>query len=164
MDTELKGQWLIVLSLIIVPLLQLWPLPHSLMLWRPIWPIVILAFWAYTAPNHIGVMSSFLYCVIVEMICGIGVVQWSLAAALIVLFIQLRHTYLRGFSLPQLLFNIGLVMLVGLLLARLVAQPSMGFDVVLVLWPSVLASLMAWLVLLLLLKPISQLYVVAYDG
>lgn len=161
MSIKLRGRWFIFLSLMIVPLLQVWPLSSQLMPWRPAFPVVIVAFWAYTAPRHIGVTGAFVYGVFVELLSGANTAQWALPCALLVLFIEMRFTYLHSFTLPQQAAYICLALFVVVLSGYLVSHPYAGFEAFETVWRTTLSSILCWFLLILGLEPISRHYVAA---
>lgn len=113
MNARLRGRRYIVVSLLLVAIVQLLPISAWLSPWRPILPIVAIAFWAYIVPAHVGVLSGFLYGLVIEAALGMGILQLALPCALVALVVQHVYMKLRSYSVVQQALYLGVVVVLA---------------------------------------------------
>ena len=138
-------------TLLLALMLQLWPIPDWLGFLRIEWMSLVLIYWALAIPEQIGVTMAFVMGLLMDVALGSILGQHALGLVLVVYVIQLEYQRVRVFSLAQQ----ALVVLV-LLLAKQVLMlwvsgmvgqaPDLGSYFL----PSLLAAVVwPWLFLLL---------------
>ncbi len=138
-------------TLIIAMMLQMWPIPDSLSFLRIEWVTLVLLYWALAVPEQVGVMAAWVFGLLLDVALGSILGQHALGMVLIVYFIQIGYQRIRVFSLAQQALVV-LVLLVAkqvlvLWVTGMVGQaPSLGSYFL----PSLMGAIVwPWLFLLL---------------
>ncbi len=160
----LKGGWLIVITGLFIPLLQVWPLPISLNVWRPLFPVLFIGFWAYILPGQIGALIGFAYGLLVEFLLGSPLMQFALPCALLALCIEMLYLKLRSFSLVQQSLYVGVLIFVILLVTYPLSQQALGVSVWSIAWRSAVSSIIIWVALILWFEPMARKSIFSLDA
>lgn len=163
MNNTLTGRRYIVFSLVAVMFIQLLPIATLLSPWRPILPIMIVAFWAYIAPSHVGSVFGFIYGLMIEATLGMEILQLALPCALVALVVQHVFMKLRTYSIFQQSFYIATLSLIAVSLALPLSSVVLNADLLALLGRSFIAAVVVWLVLAIWFEPLSRRYVVARE-
>jgi len=122
--TPLKDNfWLLPVTGLLPPLLQLWPLPEALMYWRPSFPVMFVAFWAFVSPAWMGTLAAFSYGFVLEQMAGLPIGSYAVSCALVATFIKGNYARFKIYSLPQQASVIAIV----LLIAQMISLPLTDF-------------------------------------
>lgn len=96
MTNETKhGTWIIILSLIIGMVLDIFPLPESWQSFRPSFTFLVLAYWIIALPHRIGLLWAFITGLALDALLGTTLGLHSFALAILTFILQLNHQRLR---------------------------------------------------------------------
>lgn len=101
MNNRFKILWVINLSLLFGLMLMLIPLPEWAEPFRPNWVSLILIFWCIVMPGHAGLVSAFLFGLLLDIAMGTLLGQHALGLTLAAYIILKNHQRLRIFPLIQ---------------------------------------------------------------
>lgn len=139
------------LSVLAALLLTLLPLPDTLVVWRPYWLALVLAYWALELPERVGLGYAFVVGLLADLVHG-GLWGEQALRLLVLVFIVLRlRNRLRLFPMWQQSVGLTVLLLNDRIIALVIrlgtglGWPDPAF------WLSPLSTLLLWPVLFLLL-------------
>lgn len=91
-----------IVTVLLALMLTLIPLPENLAPFRPDWVVLILIYWAMTAPSDYNVGSAFVIGILLDVAQGTLLGQHALALCVIVYITIKFHLLMRVFPLLQL--------------------------------------------------------------
>lgn len=163
MSQMFTGRRYIVFSLFLVLCIQLLPDVPVISTGQPILPLLIVAFWAYIVPSHIGSVFGFLYGLIIEAALGMGTLQLALPCALVALVTQHVFMKLRTYSVFQQSLYIACLALVAFVVVIPFSAVSLNLGLLHELTRTFIASAIVWFVLVVWFEPLSRRYVIARE-
>ena len=92
----------VIITLLVALMLSIMPLPASVEQARPDWIVLVLLFWAMTAPRSYGVGVAWLTGIILDVAQGTLLGQHALALSVVVYITVKFHLLMRVFPLSQL--------------------------------------------------------------
>jgi rod shape-determining protein MreD len=93
--------WIISGTLVVSLLLTLFPLPNWADVLRPAWVQLVLIYWAMTLPGSVGLFTSFIFGLIMDIALGSLLGQHGLGLSLVAYIILKNHQRLRLYPLVQ---------------------------------------------------------------
>jgi len=135
------------LTALLPPLLQLWPLPADYAYWRPIFPVVYIAFWAYEEPRWVGGTAGLFYGFLVEQMAGVATGMYAIPSGLIALSITANYQRFQSFPQTQQTVYVFLMITAALLIAYAIAYWGTGESFWLLAVCGGLTSALTWVVL-----------------
>lgn len=99
--SRLYGGWVLPTSIICSMLLQLFPLPPTLLPWRPYWLALVLIYWAIELPEKVGLGVAFCTGIIADVLYGGHIGEQSLRLVVMLFLVERFRIRLRFFPLPQ---------------------------------------------------------------
>lgn len=145
------GGWVIVVSLVGALVLAVVPLPESVDLLRPPWPLLVIIYWVLALPERVGVGVAWCSGLLVDVLRSTLLGAHGFAFALVAWLTMKLHQRLRVFPLWQQAFTVLLLtLLVRVLLFWLdgiTGQPEVGWQhwlpapTAAVVWPLVFVFL-----------------------
>ncbi|HEY9201357.1 MAG TPA: rod shape-determining protein MreD [Gammaproteobacteria bacterium] len=91
----------VVPTLIVALMLQMWPLPDWLAYLRPDFVTLVLVYWALALPERVGVTVAWVVGLLLDVTHGAILGQHALGLVLVVFIVQLEYQRIRVFSLVQ---------------------------------------------------------------
>jgi rod shape-determining protein MreD len=151
MTRQRAQQLLFIASIVLAFLLQLTPLPQSVLPLKPFWLALILIYWAIEAPDRVGLGMAFLLGLAGDILTGQLLGEQALRL-IILAFIVLRfRSRLRFFPMwQQTLAVLGLLLndrVVVLMLRGFSGDPMPGA----IFWGAPVIGMLAWPFVFLLL-------------
>ncbi len=153
-ETERRGLWLVVLSLILAMFLTILPMPDGLDDFRPQWVTLTLIFWNLNKPDRIGVFWGFGTGLALDVISGSLLGQQALGLSLVAYLVVKLHARIRLFPVWQQSVIVWVLLLTERLLTLWIlgatGQPMPALNywlpsfVGLLLWPW-LSALLTWI-------------------
>ena len=150
--TRRRAQFLIFTgSILLAFLLQLTPLPHLILEFKPYWLALVLVYWAIETPDRVGLGFAFVLGLAADVLTGQLLGEQALRL-LILIFIVLRfRSRLRFFPMGQQALAILALLLNDRIVVLMVRgfsgdpMPSIGF------WIGPVMGMIAWPFIFLLL-------------
>lgn len=143
-ENTLKQSTIICISLLVGMVLEILPLPHWAVWYRPEWVFVILLFWMVSMPNRVGMVVAFIVGITVDLLTGTLLGQHALAYVIVAYFVAKFHLQLRNFPFWQQLGMMFILILLELALQYwvmgLVGLPPKNWGY----WFSSLTSIVIW--------------------
>lgn len=138
-------------TLVLSMLLQIWPLPDWLEHLRPEWVTLVLLYWALAIPEQVGVTMAFVVGLLLDVAQGSILGQHALGLVIIVYVVQLEYQRIRVFSLAQQALVILLLLLIKqMLLLWVIGMVSQAPAIGQYFLPSITGAIIwPWLFLLL---------------
>ncbi len=140
-----NNTWVIWLTLVAALVLNVAPMPAFLEVGRPLWLMLIVAFWALMLPERLGMAGAWLFGLAQDVLSGTLLGQNGLVLVLVVCMVHALYRRLHMFPVWQqclvLLVVFGLAQLVQLWLLALTGNPPPTLIFVLpalvsaLLWP-----------------------------
>lgn len=133
-----------IITVLLALLLTLVPLHENLAPFRPDWVVLILIYWAMTAPSDYNVGSAFVIGILLDVAQGTLLGQHALALCVIVYITIKFHLLMRVFPLLQLTATVfALLALYQFLLfwingVAAVTAPTIGY------WAPVITGAIVW--------------------
>lgn len=148
-EAESCGGWFIFASLLFALMLSVSPMPEFMEVGRPLWPALILTYWALVLPQRVGLVYAWLTGLGVDLmygtLLGLNALVLSLVVSLIVFFHKRLHRYNLWQQGVFLLAVYSLTQLLLLWLTTLIGPPPSLVSMLLpalvstLLWPWVFA-------------------------
>lgn len=91
----------VVPTLIIALMLEMFPLPDWAQSFRPDWVTLVLIYWAMAIPEQIGVTMAWVFGLLLDVTQGAILGQHAIGLVLVVYLVHLQYLRLRVFSLVQ---------------------------------------------------------------
>jgi rod shape-determining protein MreD len=145
-------------SLLLAFLLQLTPLPQSMLPFKPYWIALVLIYWAIEAPDRMGLGFAFLIGLCGDLLTGQLLGEQSLRLVVLAFIVLRFRSRLRFFPISQqALAVLGLLLndrIVVIMVRGFSGDPipSMGF------WIAPFIGMLAWPFVFLLLDDIRARY------
>ncbi len=99
-------------TILLALMLQMWPLPDWLGFMRVEWMTLVLMYWALAIPEQVGVTAAWFMGLLLDVALGSILGQHAVGMVIIVYIIQLEYQRLRVFSLAQQAFVIFILLLI----------------------------------------------------
>ena len=152
------GTWMIILSLIVGMILDIFPLPESWLPFRPTFTFLVLAYWIMALPHRVGLLWAFITGVALDALLGTTLGLHCFALALLTFILQLNHQRIRLFPLWKqamtMTFLSVIYLAVVLWLARLTGKPESNS----LYWIAALTNGILWPWLFVLLRDIRRYF------
>ncbi len=103
-------------TLIVALMLQMWPLPDWLEYARPEWVVLAMIYWALAMPEQIGVTVAWVVGLFLDVSQGAILGQHAVGLVIIIFVINTQYQRIRVFSLAQQALVILLLLLIKQLL------------------------------------------------
>lgn len=98
---RLSGVWTVWLLLIVGVMLSLIPLPDSVVIFRPMWVALFLAYWLLSLPHKVGMLTAWVLGILLDVLQGTLLGQNALALTLIAFLLMTLQQRMRMFPLWQ---------------------------------------------------------------
>ncbi|MHC9509844.1 rod shape-determining protein MreD [Kangiella sp. M94] len=159
MNNQAKhGTWVIILSLIIGMILDIFPLPESWQSFRPSFTFLVLGYWVIALPHRIGLLWAFITGLALDALLGTTLGLHSFALAFVTFILQLNHQRLRLFPLWKQALTLILLSIIYfaiiLWLARLTGKPESDSWY----WMATITNGLLWPWLFILLRDIRRYF------
>jgi len=89
----------IILSLILALILTLCPMPHWLILSRPVWVLLVLFFWALILPGRLIITLAWIVGIFLDVLSGTLLGEHAIALTLVTYLVSRLNNQLWMFSL-----------------------------------------------------------------
>jgi len=103
---------IVIPTLIVALMLNMWPLPDWLEHARPEWVVLVLIYWALAMPEQIGVTVAWCVGLLLDVTQGAIIGQHALGLVLVVFVINTQYQRIRVFSLAQQALVVMLLLLI----------------------------------------------------
>ena len=107
---------IVIPTLIVALMLQMWPLPQWLEYARPEWVVLAMLYWALAMPEKIGVTVAWVVGLFLDVSQGAIIGQHAVGLVIIVFVINTQYQRIRVFSLAQQALVVLLLLLIKQLL------------------------------------------------
>jgi rod shape-determining protein MreD len=148
-------------TLVLALVLALLPMPDWTVWLRPAWVLMVLAYWAMTVPNRVGVGIAWVTGIMVDLLNGTLLGEHALAFSLVIYFVSRMHMRLHMYPLLQQ----GMSLFVFVLLYQFVLYCVQGFIGELpdshLYWLSSVTSMLLWPWLYILMRDCRRWFKVA---
>lgn len=104
------GWFMPALSLVLVLVLALLPLPDSVAPFRPDWVAVVLIYWSLMSPRRFGLLTAFWMGIVLDTLSGALLGQNALALLVVVYLAERFHLRLRVFPASQVAITVLLLL------------------------------------------------------
>ena len=91
----------VVPTIIIALMLEMFPLPDWAQWFRPDWVTLVLIYWAMAIPEQVGVTLAWIFGLLLDVTQGAILGQHAIGLVLVVYLVHLQYLRLRVFSLVQ---------------------------------------------------------------
>ncbi len=138
-------------TLLLALMLQLWPLPDWLGFMRIEWMTLVLMYWALAIPEQVGVTAAWIMGLLMDVALGSILGQHAVGMVIVVYVIQLEYQRIRVFSLAQqALVVFGLLVIKQILVLWVTGMVSQAPELSTYFLPSLVGALFwPWLFLIL---------------
>lgn len=145
--------WFVILTTLLIALiLALLPMPDWTMWLRPAWVLIVLIYWAITAPDRVNVGVAWMTGLVVDVLNGSLLGEHALAFTIVIYFVSRIYIRIRMFPMMQQ----GLSIFIFVLLYQFVLYCIQGFIGELprshLYWLSSLTSMLLWPWLFVLMR------------
>lgn len=103
---------IVIPTLIVALMLNMWPLPEWLEHARPEWVVLVLIYWALAMPEQIGVTVAWFVGLILDVTQGAIIGQHAVGLVLVVFVVNTQYQRIRVFSLAQQALVVMLLLLI----------------------------------------------------
>jgi len=103
---------IVIPTLIVALMLNMWPLPEWLEHARPEWVVLVLIYWALAMPEQIGVTVAWFVGLLLDVTQGAIIGQHAVGLVLVVFVINTQYQRIRVFSLAQQALVVLLLLLI----------------------------------------------------
>lgn len=141
---NLSGGWFIYLSIFIALYLQTLPMPDFLLLFKPKWVALILAYWCLMQPYRIGLMHGFIIGLLIDLIEGTSLGQNAIYLTLVCYFIYKSYQKIRMFSIPKQTLSIFAILLFAQLIFALLQTIANNQEFSIIVFLPVFISTLIW--------------------
>jgi len=107
---------IVIPTLIVALMLQMWPLPQWLEYARPEWVVLAMLYWALAMPEQVGVTVAWVVGLFLDVSQGAIIGQHAVGLVIIVFVINTQYQRIRVFSLAQQALVVLLLLLIKQLL------------------------------------------------
>ena len=107
---------IVIPTLIVALMLQMWPLPQWLEYARPEWVVLAMLYWALAMPEKVGVTVAWVVGLFLDVSQGAIIGQHAVGLVIIVFVISTQYQRIRVFSLAQQALVVLLLLLIKQLL------------------------------------------------
>jgi len=107
---------IVIPTLIVALMLQMWPLPQWLEYARPEWVVLAMLYWALAMPERVGVTVAWVVGLFLDVSQGAIIGQHAVGLVIIVFVINTQYQRIRVFSLAQQALVVLLLLLIKQLL------------------------------------------------
>lgn len=147
-----RGRWFVWCSFLVALVLDILPLPSWVIFFRPLWTVLVLAYWIIMAPYIVGVGCAFVLGIILDLLCGTTLGIHALVLVILGYFIAKFQHVIRIYPLPQqmivLFVLLGLYQLMLFLVLGIVDHTSNKI----LYWMNLITSTLLWPWLFILLQ------------
>jgi len=159
-DNQPNSGWVIVATLAAAFLLSVIPLPPVMEHGRPEWVALVLIYWVMDLPHRVGMVVAWAAGLLLDVMYGSVFGQHALSLSVMAFVTHVLHLRLRVY--PVLQQSLIVVLLVGVhLLISLAVQTTLtGHRVSMAYWLPMLTSAMIWPWLLIVLRSMSNRFLV----
>jgi len=144
MNTSMRQTLVICISFLMSMILEILPLPHWALWFRPEWTFVLLLFWVIFTPHRVGIVTAFFIGIFMDCLMGTLLGQHALAFTVVTYLVIKFHSQLNNAPLLQQLGMLLMLVLLELALQywimELVGLP-LGHGSY---WFPVLTTVMVW--------------------
>lgn len=91
----------IIPTVIVALMLEMFPLPDWAQPFRPDWVTLVLIYWAMAIPEQVGVTVAWIFGLLLDVTQGAILGQHAIGLVLVVYLVHLQYLRLRVFSLVQ---------------------------------------------------------------
>lgn len=160
-EQEAHGYWVILVTFIVALVLAVLPLPPWLLWGRPEWSALVVIYWTIAVPERVGIFSSLLLGLALDVLEGAVLGQNALALSFTALLVLTLYQRLRVFNLWQQAAIVFVLVGINQLLCQWVQNlEGAGAQSRLFLLPAVSSALL-WPVVLPILRAVRRYYRVA---
>ena len=103
---------IVIPTLIVALMLNMWPLPEWLEHARPEWVVLVLIYWALAMPEQIGVTVAWFVGLILDVTQGAIIGQHAVGLVLVIFVVNTQYQRIRVFSLAQQALVVMLLLLI----------------------------------------------------
>jgi len=107
---------IVIPTLIVALMLQMWPLPQWLEYARPEWVVLAMIYWALAMPEKVGVTVAWVVGLFLDVSQGAIIGQHAVGLVIIVFVVSTQYQRIRVFSLAQQALVVLLLLLIKQLL------------------------------------------------
>ena len=93
--------YIVIPTLIVALMSQMWPLPEWLEYFRPEWMVLVTLYWALALPAQIGVTTAWIVGLLMDVTQGSIIGQNALGLVIVIYIVNIQHKRIRVFSLVQ---------------------------------------------------------------
>lgn len=145
--------WFVIgFTIVMALILALLPMPDWTVWLRPAWVLMVLIYWAMTAPMMVSIGVAWMAGILVDLLTGTLLGEHALAYTIVIYFVSRMHIRLRMYPTLQQ----GLSILIFILLYQFIVYCIQGFMGDLpsshLYWLSSLTSMLLWPWLFVLLR------------
>ncbi len=117
MDASVTKQTIIIcVSFLVGMILEILPLPHWAVWFRPEWVFIILLFWIVSVPHRVGIVVAFSIGIMMDLLTSTLLGQHAFAFTVVTYLVIKFHPQLKNFPLWQQLGMIFILVLLELAL------------------------------------------------
>jgi len=106
---EIPHLGVIVASICVALLLMIVPLSNTLIWYRPVFPLMIIAYWAMFAPDYVSLGTAWFIGICCDVLMGTILGEHALALAIVIYVVLRAYMQLRMYSILQQSLFIGLL-------------------------------------------------------
>lgn len=111
-----KPQIAIIISLLLALMLNMLPLPDWANHLRPDWVALVLIYWAMALPMFVGVITAFIFGLLMDVSLSTLLGQHALALVIVVFLVQKLYLRIRVYTLIQQAIFVGILLIINQLL------------------------------------------------
>lgn len=149
---NLGGGWFIYLTIFIALYLQTLPMPDLLLLFKPKWVALVLAYWCLLQPYRIGIMHGFFIGLLIDLIEGSSLGQNAIYLTLIAYFLHKFYQRIRMYTIIKQTLAIFIILLFAQIIFALLQTIANNKDFSIIVFLPVFISTLIWPWLYILLQ------------
>lgn len=153
-----KGGLIILLSFVVAMLMDVMPLPDSIMPFKPEWVALVLIYWVMALPSRVGIFSAWTLGLFVDVLDGTLFGIHALSLALVAFLIELIFHRLRLFPRWKQALNVAVIIGINLLVVKTLSALVQPVYVGLGYWIPLLTSALFWPWIFILLRDVRRKY------
>lgn len=138
------GGWFIYLTIFVGIYLQTLPMPDVLLMFKPKWVALILAYWCLMQPYRIGLMHGFFIGLLIDLIEGTSLGQNAIYLTLICYFVYKFYQRLRMYSVLKQTLSLFAIFLFAQIIFSLLQTIANNQDFSIILFLPVFISTLIW--------------------
>lgn len=159
-NRPIRGNWFILLTLLISLMLEVVPLPNWIIWLRPQWVLLVIIYWMLALPMAIGFVYAFCIGILLDLLNGTLLGEHAFAMVVIAYLILKLYKLIRVYPMAQQTLMIFLLVLLYRALIFIIQGVIGELPHFTVYWSTVIISMILWPWIFILLRDMRRKFCV----